>query len=475
MQEYFAGFDVGRTFHVLVVVDESGKTVLKRRVENTFEAVTEAAERVQSGTSEGEVYWAVEMVDRNARMLVETLVRMGKKVYQSTPYRLKRFKEAAARPRKSDLIDAAALANLLRLRRHELTAINIPSKEVLMLRNLSRSANRLSDERTRQINHLEDVITSYCPDLIVKWPGYSFACKTMLRLLKEYPDIASMAALGDAVLLSKVKRFSNGKFGQEHVAVIKRAAETLVRRGVCTEPHAGDILDAIDLIELIDAKLAEKGRLLEKALCECEVAERLMKLSGISVRIAGTIIGEVGDIKRFASEAKFATYCGLAPLCRQSGKSKGTNRLARQTNKRLLRVMYLSALSSIKCYGLSKAYYQRKLAGTDAGHVDKIRAIIALARHRCRIIFKILSREGYVYEPKQTEQPFVEGRRDGQHTMRVPARGAVKTGQRKKDMTGEAIQRPAAVEVRDAAEDLEIALLLQQGTTTPLPEHAMTE
>ena len=115
MQGYYAGFDIGRTFHVLVVVDDLGKRVFKRQVANTFNTVQEAINRVQSIASGCEVYWAVEMIDHNARMLVETLVGLGKKVYQTTPYRLKRFKEAGAQPRKTDAIDAAALANLLRL------------------------------------------------------------------------------------------------------------------------------------------------------------------------------------------------------------------------------------------------------------------------------------------------------------------------------------------------------------------------
>ena len=51
MQGYYAGFDVGRTFHVLVVVDGVGKRVLKRRVANTFNAGQEAINRVLSMAS----------------------------------------------------------------------------------------------------------------------------------------------------------------------------------------------------------------------------------------------------------------------------------------------------------------------------------------------------------------------------------------------------------------------------------------
>ena len=459
MQGYYAGFDVGRTFHVLVVVDDLGKRVFKRQVANTFTTVQEAINRVQSIASGCEVYWAVEMVDSNARMLVETLVGLGKKVYQTTPYRLKRFKEAGAQPRKTDAIDAAALANLLRLRRGELTPINIAPKEIRVLRNLSRSRRRLSAERTRQVNHLQGIVIGYCPDLIVKWPGYDFICKTMLRLLKEHPDIASMAELSEDVLLGKVKKFSRGRFGKKQASAIMQAAGTLVTRDAVCELEAGDIRDAICSIEMLDARLAEKDRLIEKVLGGSDVAGRLMRLPGISTTVAATIIGEAGDISRFANEGKFATYCGLTPICKQSGIRRGSNRLARQTNKRLLNVMYLSAVASIKSFSVSKTYYKRKLMGTGGTHADKIRAIIALARHRCRIIFNILSRAGYVYKPKQADQPSAAGREDEPRLMVAHLREALKIA----DGTDRWVKTNGYGTPRCG----ESALLLQQGSGIP--------
>jgi len=475
MQEYYAGFDVGRTFHVLVAINGLGKRVFKQKVANTFGAVQDAICHVESKASGSEVYWAVEMVDRNARMLVETLIGQGKKVYQSTPYRLKRFKEVGSQPRKSDTIDAAALANLLRLRREELTPIKIPSKKAKVLRNLSRSRRRLSVQRTRQINHLQGIIIGYCPDLLLNWPGYDFICKTMLRLLSEHPDIASMAELSDEALLEKVKKFSRGRFGQKHASAIKHAAGTLITRGAVCEFEALDIRDAIYSIEMLDARLAEKDRFIKKALAGSDVARRLMLLPGISTTVAATIMGETGDISRFASEGKFATYSGLTPICRQSGASRGSHRLARQTSKRLLNVMYLSAVSSIRSFSLSKAYYERKLAASGGSPADKTRAIIALARHRCRIIFNILSRDGYVYEPKQADQPSAAGLEEKPRLMIAHLREALDVRRAfqpaKMTMathkTAGGTDRRVKTDARETAKCRESALLLQQGTGIP--------
>lgn len=487
MQGYYAGFDIGRTFHVLVVVDGVGKRVLKRRVANTFNAVQEAINHVQSIASGSEIFWAVEMVDNNARMLVSTLVKQGKKVYQTTPYRLKRFKEAGAQPRKSDTIDAAALANFLRLRRDEMTPITIAPKEIRILRNLSRSRHKLASERTRLLNRLQGLVIGYCPDLMVNWTGHKFNCKTMLRLLAEHPDIASMAELSDDELLAKVKKFSRGKFGEEHTSVIMAAARTLITRDAVCELEADDIRDTIASIAMFDARLAEKDRLIEKALAGSFVARRLMLLPGISTIVAATIMGEAGNISRFPNEGKFATFCGLTPICRQSGISRGSYRLARQTNKRLLNVMYLSAIASIKSFSVSKAYFKRRLEASGGTHVDKIRAIIALARHRSRIIFNILSRDGYVYKPKQADQPSATGLEDKRRLMVTHLREALDAGRafqpandhdcesgicealKSADETDRWVETDACEMVKCDA----TALLLQQGSGVPTGEVAI--
>ena len=131
------------------------------------------------------------------------------------------------------------------------------------------------------MNHLQGIIIGYCPDLKANWPGYDFTCKTMLRVLREHPDIASMAELSDAELLGKVKKFS--------------------RDAVC-EFEALEIRDAIYSIEMLDARLAGKERLIKITLAGAYVARRIMLLPGISTTVASTIIGEAGDISRFVNE-----------------------------------------------------------------------------------------------------------------------------------------------------------------------------
>jgi len=333
--------------------------------------------------------------------------------------------------------------------------VYLPSKTILALKRLTRHVKRLTNQRSRLINQLQEVITRYCPDLVVNWPGYNFACKTMLALLMEHPDIASMAQISDAKLLKKVEKLSRKRLGKKHVSALKEAGESLLKTDGVMEAEAMIIRDVVEQIFDVNGRINGTDARIAEMLADFEVAERLMQLPGISHRIAAIIIAEVGDIRNFTSEGKLPTFAGLTPICRQSGSSKGINRLARQTNKHLLWAMYISALASLKAYGPSRRYYDRKLENTPRAYADKSRAAIALARQRCKIIYKILTREGFVYQLKHDEPSDAKLKQPAEATKASsPTQDEKRAGESRRCFTDQ--------------DGCEIALLLQQGTA-PLP------
>jgi len=60
-----------------------------------------------------------------------------------------------------------------------------------------------------------------------------------------------------------------------------------------------------------------------------------------------TDIGEVLPVARNVSEGQAATYSGLTPLSRLSGKGGRPSKLARGVNKHALRTNYLSAFAAV--------------------------------------------------------------------------------------------------------------------------------
>jgi len=88
----------------------------------------------------------------------------------------------------------------------------------------------------------------------------------------------------------------------------------------------------------------------------------LTSLYGIGPLIAGRILAEVGDIARFATRDKFASYNGTAPIDVSSG-DQVRHRLSRAGNRRINHALHMMAVTQIRYPATDgRRYYERKRA-----------------------------------------------------------------------------------------------------------------
>jgi transposase len=87
----------------------------------------------------------------------------------------------------------------------------------------------------------------------------------------------------------------------------------------------------------------------------------LTDLHGIGPFVAGYILGQVRDIRRFPTRARFASYNGTAPLEASSGP-RARHRLNPRGNRRLNHAMHMIAVTQIRNDTPGRAYYLRKQA-----------------------------------------------------------------------------------------------------------------
>ena len=84
-----------------------------------------------------------------------------------------------------------------------------------------------------------------------------------------------------------------------------------------------------DKIERVDG-------MIEGAAWEDEDVQLLETIPGVGRVIATVIRAEVGDLSRFRSADRLASYAGLAPAVRQSGEKKAhAYRMSKQGNPRI--------------------------------------------------------------------------------------------------------------------------------------------
>jgi len=110
------------------------------------------------------------------------------------------------------------------------------------------------------------------------------------------------------------------------------------------------------------------------------------EVSGAGPVIAATVIGDVRDISRFASQDHFAAYNGTAPVEVPSG-NRTVHRLPPRGNRCLNHAIHMTAITQIAHrHSTGRAYYEKKLA---EGKTAK-EALRALKRQVSDAIYKSL-------------------------------------------------------------------------------------
>jgi transposase len=120
---------------------------------------------------------------------------------------------------------------------------------------------------------------------------------------------------------------------------------------------------AADLLEDLrraDVQLRETNKKLAAAVQATGTS--LTEIFGVGPVIAATVIGETGDVSRFASRDAFAAYNGTAPIEVSSGRRK-VFRLSRRGNRRLNHAAHMTAVTQVRySYSEGRAYFNKKVA-----------------------------------------------------------------------------------------------------------------
>ncbi len=108
----------------------------------------------------------------------------------------------------------------------------------------------------------------------------------------------------------------------------------------------------------------------------------MQSLHGIGPSGAARVLGDIGDITRFASRGHFASWNGTAPIDASSGDNN-RHRLFGAVNRRINRVLHIMAVVQLRHDTEGRAYYRRKLA---AGRTP-MEAMRALKRRLSDVVY----------------------------------------------------------------------------------------
>lgn len=114
-------------------------------------------------------------------------------------------------------------------------------------------------------------------------------------------------------------------------------------------------------------------------------AAPLLAIPGCGPLTAAKLIGEIGDVTRFASAAKLAMHAGVAPIPASSGLRQ-RHRLNRHGNRQLNAALHRIAVNQGRWNPPAKDYLARK---QEAGK-SRREAVRALKRHLASVVYRAM-------------------------------------------------------------------------------------
>ena len=256
--------------------------------------------------------WAVENAGGLGRHLALRLAASGESVVDVPPKLSARVRVlSTGNARKNDGVDA--LATALAASRNERLAAVDPEVASEALRLLSERREDLVAERTRALNRLHALLRDLLPGGVAR----SLSAERAARILRGIRPKGASACLRRRL-----------------ASEVLRDIRTLDRK-------------IADLKERIEAELEASG-------------STLTQIFGVGAILAATIIGTVGDVRRFPTKAHFASYAGTAPLEASSGEVV-RHRLSLAGNRKLNYALHMVAVCQARSDAQGGAYYRKKI------------------------------------------------------------------------------------------------------------------
>ncbi len=392
----YIGIDVSKDKCDICIKDQAGNDLVKRfHISNTkadLNKLYETIERIKSKNPENSnVVFGLEATGIYYLPLYSALKRDGHRIKLYNPIQTNGFRKMNIRKTKTDPIDAAIIADMLRYSEPPL-ANDIRDLNIYQLRELVRVRHRLIEKRTRCKIQL-------IRDLDIVWPGYKTIMptvfgKTSITILKKY---------------SVPSKILTRSFEQFH-ELVQKISRSQITRSKSEEiyAHAGNILAIPELESIIGIEiktLIAQIELYDEQIQTVEMKiNQIMKLvdtkitsiPGINGTLAAVILGEIANVDRFTHVKKMIAFAGLDPVTSQSGRLENkTGPISKRGSPLLRQALFLAANVARQCDENFNRYYTKKM--NEGKH--HYSALNATAAKLLRVVFRVL-KSGKEYQPQ---------------------------------------------------------------------------
>lgn len=328
--QWFVGIDWATQSHCVCLLDAEGRPVGQREFVHGGAGLTDLRGWLleQTQAAPGQIAVAIETPHGP---VVEMLLEHGFVVFAINPKQLDRFRDRfTVAGAKDDRRDAHVLGSSLRTDRAAFRQLAVDNPVVIELREWSRMAEELQQERTRLANRLRQQLWRYYPQAakLTDDVGNDW----FLALWQKVPTPDSAAKASEKTIARVLGAYRIRRLDAATVLKTLREAPLFVAPGT-TEAACAHIRSLAARLHLVNqqtkqtqqsldrlcAKLEEEESSSGQSFEQCDVTI-LRSWPGIGRIILATLLVEATEPLRRRDYHALRALAGVAPVTRQSGK-----------------------------------------------------------------------------------------------------------------------------------------------------------
>ncbi len=408
-QILFVGIDWADHEHVVSWVSSDDEQIGEEVLEQDPEAIAQWVESLTHRFPNHQLLIALEQ-SRGALMAglagFEVL-----QLYPINPKQLSRYRDAVyPSGGKNDANDAVLLARFLEHHHQQLRPWRPDAEDTRQIAELSELRRKLVQDRQSVVLQVISSLKLYFP-LVLKLSRRELYDDMTIDLLRRWPTLQKLKRVHPKTLRTFLKEHGmrNDSRLDQFIESVRNAVP-LTKDDALVEPRAKYVQALVQQIRDLNTAISQFEGELQKLVAIHPDHEIFRSLPGAGDALVPRLIAAFGsDRDRYESAEQVQCYSGIAPVTKQSGKSKHVNK--RNACPKFLRQTFHEFADHARKWSTwSTAFYNMKRAKGFKHNA----AVRALAFKWIRIIFRMwktrteYSESFYIQQLRKTNSPIIQ-------------------------------------------------------------------
>jgi transposase len=382
--QWFVGIDWATQSHRVCLLDAEGRDVSERDFAHDGAGLTGLRDWLLEKTKAvpGQIAVAIETPHGP---VVEMLLDHAFQVFAINPKQLDRFRDRfTVAGAKDDSRDARVLGDSLRTDRQAFRRLVVDDPVVIELREWSRMADELQQERTRMANRVRQQLWRYYPQAVELTDDV--ADDWFLALWQQVPTPATAAKASEKAITRILKEHRIRRLDAVTLLQTLRKTPLFVAPGT-TEAACAHIHSLAARLHLVNQQIKETHRTLDGLCAKLEAPTEspsgqnreqrdvtiLRSWPGIGRIVLATLLTEAAEPLRRRDYHALRALAGAAPVTRRSGKQCFVIRRF-ACNKRLQNAVHHWSRTAIQ-YDVAARRRYDALRRRGHGHARSLRSV----------------------------------------------------------------------------------------------------